>query len=100
MDRKVRVGLIGSGFVSSIHAESLARCSQAQLWAVASPTPGNAAQLAARYDIPHALTDFRKLLALDEIDLVVIGAERSALPDDDRGGRARQARRRREAAVP
>jgi predicted dehydrogenase len=74
MDRKVRVGLIGSGFIATIHAESLARLSQAQLMAVASPTPGKAGALAAQFDIPNPLTDFRQLLAMDEIDLIVIGA--------------------------
>jgi myo-inositol 2-dehydrogenase/D-chiro-inositol 1-dehydrogenase len=72
MDRKVRVGLIGSGFIASIHAESLARCSVAELWAVASPTPGNAARLAEQFRIPHAVTDYLQMLAMDEIDLVVI----------------------------
>jgi predicted dehydrogenase len=40
---------------------------------VASPTPGHAAALAKAFDIPHALTDYRQLLEMPEIDLVVVG---------------------------
>src|SRR5262249_20453725 len=69
----VRVGLVGSGFISSIHAESLARCPAAEIVAVASPSAEHAQQFAARHGIPHAWTDYRQLLAMDELDMVVIG---------------------------
>jgi myo-inositol 2-dehydrogenase/D-chiro-inositol 1-dehydrogenase len=39
--KPVGVGLIGSQFVTSIHAEALRACSQADIRAVASPTPGS-----------------------------------------------------------
>lgn len=74
MNRPVRVGLIGSQFVSTIHAEALTRAAQARLWAVASPTPGNAARFAAKHQIPHHFTDYQKMLEMDDLDLVVIGA--------------------------
>jgi myo-inositol 2-dehydrogenase/D-chiro-inositol 1-dehydrogenase len=69
----VQVGLIGSQFISSIHAESLLACPHAQLAAVASPTPGNARRFAARFDIPLAFTDYRELLAQPGIQMVVVG---------------------------
>ena len=72
--RRVRVGLVGSQFVSSIHAESLHRCADAELFAVASPTPGNAEKFAARWGIPHHFTDYRRMLDQRDLDLVVIGA--------------------------
>lgn len=72
--KPVRVGLIGSQFISSIHAESLQRCPRAQVLAVASPTPGHAQAFAGKHQIPHAFTDYRKMLEMDELDLVVIGA--------------------------
>jgi predicted dehydrogenase len=71
--KPVRVGLAGSQFISTIHAESFRSVAQAELWAVASPTAGHAQGLAERYGIPHALTDYQKLLEMDEIDLVVLG---------------------------
>lgn len=74
MKPPVRVGLIGSQFISTIHAESLKHCPQAVLAAVASPTPGNAARLAQRFEIPAAFEDYRQLLKQPEIDMVVVGA--------------------------
>ena len=72
--KKVGVGLIGSGFVSAIHAESLRAYPQAEIVAVASPTTGNAKAFAERLGIPHHFTDHRAMLAMPEIDMVVVGA--------------------------
>lgn len=70
---KVRVGLVGSGFITSIHADGLKRCAAAELTAVASPSPGKAEAFARQHGIPHSFTDYRRLLAMDEIDMVVLG---------------------------
>jgi len=72
--RRVKVGLVGSQFISTIHAESLHRCAGAELCAVASPTPGNAKKFAEKWKIPHHFTDYRQMLADRELDMVVIGA--------------------------
>src|SRR5579863_3451788 len=69
----VQVGLIGSQFISTIHAESLQHCPQARIAAVPSPTPGNAARFAERFGIPGVFTDYRQLLAMPEIQMVVVG---------------------------
>src|ERR1700688_21569 len=71
--RQVGVGLIGSQFVTSIHAEALRACAQADIRAVASPTPGNARAFSQRHGIPKFFTDHRELLALPEVDMVVVG---------------------------
>lgn len=73
MTQPVRVGLIGSRFISSIHAESLQHCAAAEMVAVASPTPGRAAAFARRFGIPRHFTDYREMLALPDLDLVVVG---------------------------
>ena len=73
MKPKVRVGLLGSQFISTIHAESLKQCSNAELVAVASPSSRHAADFAQNHGIPHAYTDYRELLAREDIDMVVIG---------------------------
>ena len=73
MNTKVRVGLIGSGFITSIHLEALKRCSEAEIVGVASPTKGNAQNFATKHAIPHSFTDYRKMLEMDPLDLVVIG---------------------------
>jgi predicted dehydrogenase len=71
--KTVRVGLVGSQFVSTIHAEALKRVPGAELFAVASPTADNAEKFAARHGIPHSFRDYRKLLEADEVDMVVLG---------------------------
>jgi predicted dehydrogenase len=70
----VGVGLIGSQFITSIHAEALRHVSQAEVRAVMSPTAGHARDFAAKHGIPHHFTDLDAMLARDDIDLVVVGA--------------------------
>jgi predicted dehydrogenase len=74
---RVRVGLIGSQFISSIHYEALQHVPAAEVVAVASPTEEHVQRFAAQRQIRHWFTDYREMLALDELDLVVLG-----LPND------------------
>jgi predicted dehydrogenase len=74
MEKKVRVGLVGSQFISTIHAEALKRVPEAEILAVMSPTPGNAHSFADRYSIPHHFTNLEDMLAMEELDMIVIGA--------------------------
>jgi predicted dehydrogenase len=74
MQDTVRVGLVGSQFISGIHAESLSRCAAAELLAVASPSPGHAKTFAGRWHIPHHYTDVRRMLEMPELDMIVVGA--------------------------
>jgi predicted dehydrogenase len=69
----VRIGLIGSKFISSIHARALRRCNRAEIVAVASPTEGHAEQFARQFEIQEHFTDYRQMLA-SGLDMVVIGA--------------------------
>lgn len=71
--RKVKVGLIGSQFVSTIHAESLKGVAQAEIVAVASPTEAHVKKFATQHEIPYYFTDYKKMLEMDEIDMVVLG---------------------------
>lgn len=70
--RTVKVGLVGSQFISTIHAEALKRVAGAELHAVISPTGTHAKDFAAKHGVKHAFTDLDKFLASD-IDLVVLG---------------------------
>jgi predicted dehydrogenase len=74
---KVRVGLVGSQFISIIHAEALRTVAEAEILAVASPTEDHARVFANRFSIPHHFTDYRRMLEMDELDMVVLG-----LPND------------------
>jgi predicted dehydrogenase len=78
MTKTVKVGLIGSGFVADIHAHAFRHfVPNAEVVAVASPTPGKAAKFAQDRGIPDAFENYRDLLARKEIDLVTL-----CLPND------------------
>jgi len=72
---KVKVGIIGSQFEADIHAESFhIMPEEAEVVAIASPTPGHAAALAKKYGIPDVYTDYRQMLQQPEIEMVTITA--------------------------
>lgn len=74
MNKPVQVGLIGSQFVSTIHAEALQHCAHCEIAAVASPTCKHVQAFAKKFGIPRAFTDYREMLALPELDMIVVGA--------------------------
>src|SRR5579862_2235719 len=74
MNKPLKIGIIGSQFVSHIHTLALKRCASAEVLAVASPTPGNASAFAKKNGIPHHFTDYKKMLEMPEIGMVVLGA--------------------------
>lgn len=72
---KVKVGIIGSQFEADIHACAFKIAPQeAEVVAVASPTPGNAAALARKYGIPRIFTDYCAMLHERDIEMVTIAA--------------------------
>jgi len=73
MNKPIRVGIIGSQFISTIHAEALRQCAGAELFAAASPNEHHIAAFAQRFNIAHHFTDYRRMLEMDEIDMVVVG---------------------------
>jgi predicted dehydrogenase len=70
----VGVGLVGSQFISTIHAEALRTVPQAKVLGVMSPTTGHARDFASKHGIAHHFEDLDAMLAIDEIDMVVVGA--------------------------
>jgi myo-inositol 2-dehydrogenase/D-chiro-inositol 1-dehydrogenase len=70
----VGVGLVGSQFITTIHAEALRTVPQAKVLAVMSPTSGHAREFASKHGIAHHFEDLDAMLAMDEIDMVVVGA--------------------------
>src|SRR5215475_13368703 len=72
---RVKIGIIGSQFEADIHAASIKMASEfAEVVAVASPTPGNAAALAAKYGIPRVFTDYREMLKERDIEMITLAA--------------------------
>lgn len=72
---KVKVGIIGSQFEADIHAASFKIMpEEAEVVAVASPTPGHAEELAKRYGISRVFHDYREMLQEKDIEMVTITA--------------------------
>ena len=59
---KVRVGLIGGGFVSDLHAEAFQEVPEAELVAVCNVNEPALEPFARKWRIPHTFSDYRKLL--------------------------------------
>jgi predicted dehydrogenase len=72
---KVKIGIVGSRFQADCIAASVQMMpDEAEVVAVASPTPGNAEAFARRHGIPKFFGDYRELLRDPEIELVSITA--------------------------
>jgi predicted dehydrogenase len=71
MTKTVKVGMIGAGFVSDLHAYAFKNfVPNAEVVAVASPQ--RAAQFAKERGIPNAFSDYREMLKLKDLDVVTI----------------------------
>lgn len=66
-----RVGILGSGHISDYHIAGLQEAG-AEVVAIFSRTEAKVREQALRYRIPHPTTDYRSVLARDDIGTVVI----------------------------
>src|SRR5262245_26382991 len=71
MDR-IRCGVIGLGWFGEHHVDTLKQLPQAELVAVCTRRPDRLAEVARKYDVPRAYTDYQALVADPQIDLVSI----------------------------
>src|SRR5512139_2227241 len=74
---KVKVGLVGSGFIADIHAAAFKMIAEGEVVAVASTPPGAAKKFAEERGIAKAFDDYRDLLADKDIEMVNL-----CLPND------------------
>jgi len=70
MDKKLKVGVIGTGFIGPIHIENARRSFKAEVIALAENNLELAKTKAAMYDVPLYYDDYRKLLENQDIDVV------------------------------
>ena len=66
----VRVGVIGTGQIGKHHLNNYQNIPAAEVVAVADIDEAEAQRVAEHFDIPNVTTDFRQLLARDDIDAV------------------------------
>jgi predicted dehydrogenase len=67
---KIRLGIIGVGQIGKRHINTYQKIAGAELVAVADINEAEVQRVAAEADIPHVYTDFRQLLARDDLDAV------------------------------
>ena len=68
----VRIGVIGAGDISHYHLSGLQAAGGADVRVIAGRRAERVAPLAAQYGIPDIETDYRAVLARDDIDAVMI----------------------------
>jgi UDP-N-acetylglucosamine 3-dehydrogenase len=71
MDR-IRCGVIGLGWFGEHHVDTLQQLPLVEVTAVCTRRDERVKEIAVKYDIPKAYTDYRKLLADGDIDMVSI----------------------------
>src|SRR6266513_2555248 len=72
MKDTIRIGIIGAGFAQTTQIPGFQNCEGAQIVAIASAHREHAAEVARQYGIPNVESDWRSLVARDDIDLVTI----------------------------
>lgn len=75
------IGLIGTGFVTDLHAFAFSRDQRADVRAVAGTSAEKATAFAAERGIPDGVGDYRRLLERDDIDVVCVGVPNDAHRD-------------------
>lgn len=70
MADKVKIGIIGCGQIAKIHLGHYDKIPEAQIVAVCDIRQDEARRVAAERDIPHVFTDYKDLLAMDQIQSV------------------------------
>lgn len=70
---KIKVGLIGGGFIGGIHAASFKLLPDAELVAVATSSSETAAKFAKAHQIPQSYGDFHEMIHHADIDAVIVG---------------------------
>lgn len=71
-DRIVRIGIIGAGFARTTQLPAFTNCRGSHVSAIASGHREHAERAAREFDIPHVESDWRALVAREDVDLVSI----------------------------
>ena len=73
----VRIGIVGSGFAASLHAQGLRQAPGAKVVAAASPNAEHAWVFARSFGISHTFVDYKDMLRGDLVDAITV-----ACPND------------------
>jgi predicted dehydrogenase len=70
MSKRLRAGVIGTGMIGKAHLNRYREIPEVEVVAVADLRKDEAERVAAEHGVETVFTDYRKLLAIDEIDIV------------------------------
>jgi predicted dehydrogenase len=70
LNRTIRIGVIGVGQIGKQHLDNYQKIEAAEVVAVADIDEAEVRRVSERFGIPHVYTDFRQLLARDDIEAV------------------------------
>jgi UDP-N-acetylglucosamine 3-dehydrogenase len=68
--RRVKFGVIGLGWFGEKHCEALSGIPQVELFALCTRTESRLQELAQRFNVPHAYTNYNELLANPDVEAV------------------------------
>jgi len=68
----IRFGVIGCGSIGQVHIVNLKKIKQAELVAAADIREEALKEVKSKYNIPYTYTDYRDLLAREDVDAVII----------------------------
>jgi predicted dehydrogenase len=68
----VRIGIIGAGFARTTQIPGFKNCKGAQIVGIASARREHAEEVARQFGIPHVESDWRALVAREDVDLVSV----------------------------
>jgi predicted dehydrogenase len=72
MNKKIKIGIIGTGFARATQIPAFLECTQAEIVSVASASIENAKNVAADFGIGHYTDDWRETVKREDIDLISI----------------------------
>lgn len=72
MAKKLKVGVIGSGFAGQAHMDGYSKAEDADLIAVCDVGEERAKEAAEKYGIPNVFTDYEEMLKLDGLEAISV----------------------------
>ena len=77
MGKKLRIGIVGLGFISPMHLDGYAKCKEVEVVAFCDIVAEKAQKAAEKYGIPGArvYSDYKKMLSDEQLDAVSVCTE-------------------------
>jgi len=70
---KVRIGIIGAGFIGRVHAESFSKVQDAQIVGITDASRQLADRAAVQFGIPRVFDTAEQMIDSDEVDAIIVG---------------------------